>query len=545
MEELEEQFAAKLARFPGQDLTSRLLYKFLLAEIALQRGKPNVAASTYLELAKTTKDLRIIQRATEVALRARNPELAIQATTLWLEQEPESPQARQILTSVLVSTGKIDDARQQLQKILTSDGPGRAQTFLHLNGMLARMADKAAVLKLVQELAQPYPSLAEARYAVAVAAQNAQETDLAIKEVHSAANLKPGWENAANLEAQIIAASSPDKAAEFYRDFLRKYPKSRTTRMAYARALVEANKAELAKEQFDVLVKDSPQDANIATAVGVMALQLKDTETAERQLKRAVELKPREPDTVRMMLGQLLEDKKRYDEAEKWYRAVEPGEEYLQAQIKAAAMVARQNRLDEAREMLRAVEPQNNQQQLQLILAEAQMLRDAKAFQRAYDTLTTALERFPDTPDLLYDRAMVAEKMDRLDLLEIDLRQLIKIKPDHAHAYNALGYTLADRTTRHTEALELIEKALKLAPEDAFILDSLGWAQYRLGRYEDSINSLRNAHARRPDPEIAAHLGEVLWAQGKRDEALQVWRDSLKENPDNEVLVGTMKKFAP
>ena len=172
------------------------------------------------------------------------------------------------------------------------------------------------------------------------------------------------------------------------------------------------------------------------------------------------------------------------------------------------------------------------------------MLREAKDYQGAYDRLAAGLEEFPGSVELLYDRAMVAEKMDRVDLLEQDLKLLLSFKPDHAHAYNALGYTLADRTDRHSEALALIEKAVKLAPDDAFIIDSLGWVQYRMGRLEDSIANLRLAFAKRPDPEIAAHLGEVLWAQGKKDEARQIWRDSVKEHPENELLNATIKKYA-
>lgn len=539
--ELEEEYAAKLGRLSGQDTDTKLIYKLMLAEIALQRGRPNVAATTYIEVARATKDLRVIQRATEVAMITRQPQLALEAAALWLEQEPESAQARQVMASVLVATGKLEDAKPNLQKMLANEST-RALTLQQISNLLGRYPDKRAVLALVKELTQPYDQMPEAHFAVATAAQAAEDSDLALKEARAAGKLKPGWEAAANLEGQLLTASAPEKALEFYKEFLAKYP-SKGIRLSYARLLADRKDIAAAKTQIEELVKSAPQDAETLIAGGALAGQIKDYETSERHLRRALELSPQQADDIRLYLGQIYEDRKSFAEAEKWYRQVEPGEQYLGAQIKVANMLARQDRMEEARNHLAQVQA-TGQQRVQLILAEGQILREAKSYQSAFDRLTSGLNEFPGTVELLYDRAMVAEKMDRIDLLEQDLKLLLSFKPDHAHAYNALGYTLADRTDRHAEALALIEKAVKLAPDDAFIIDSLGWVQYRMGRLEDSITNLRLAFAKRPDPEIAAHLGEVLWAHGKKDEARQVWRDSVKEHPDNELLNATIKKFA-
>jgi tetratricopeptide (TPR) repeat protein len=540
--ELEEEYTSRLGRLSGQENNTKLIYKLMLAEIALQRGRANVAATTYLEVARATKDLRIIQRATEVAMITRQPQLALEATALWLEQEPESAQARQVMASVLVATGKLEDAKPNLQKMLANEAT-RAQTLQQISSLLGRYPDKQAVLALVKELTQPYDQMAEAHLAVAGAAQNADDKDLALKEARAAGSLKPGWEPAANLEGQLLSASAPEKAVEFYQGFLAKHPGAKGIRLNFARLLAERKDVSGAKTQIEELVKAAPQDPETLIAAGALAGQIKDYETSERHLKRALELSPNQADDIRMYLGQIYEDRKGYAEAEKWYRQVEAGEQYLNAQIKVATMLARQERMDEARKYLAQVQA-TGQQRVQLILAEGQMLRDAKAYQSAFDRLSAGLEEFPGTVDLLYDRAMVAEKMDRIDLLEHDLKLLISFKPDHAHAYNALGYTLADRTDRHAEALTLIEKAVKLAPDDAFIIDSLGWVQYRMGRLDDSLTNLRLAFSKRPDPEIAAHLGEVLWAQGKKDEARKIWQDSLKQHPENDLLNATIKKYA-
>jgi tetratricopeptide (TPR) repeat protein len=280
-------------------------------------------------------------------------------------------------------------------------------------------------------------------------------------------------------------------------------------------------------------------------AVGLLSLQLKDLDTAESTFKTLLDLDYRDPDAVRYYMGQVQEERKRYDEAELWYRSVARGENLLSAQSKVAQMLAKQGRLDEGLKYLRQVEPQNNQQRAQLSMAEAQLLREAGRYQEAYDLLGKALEKLPNYPDLLYDYAMAAEKLDKIEVMEANLRRLMQIKPDHAHAYNALGYTLADRNIRLQEARDLIAQALKLAPDDPFIVDSMGWVEFRLGNFNQSLEYLHRAYQMRADPEIAAHLGEVLWAKGERDEAKRVWQAALKEYPDNETLRRAVKRFVP
>jgi Flp pilus assembly protein TadD len=240
----------------------------------------------------------------------------------------------------------------------------------------------------------------------------------------------------------------------------------------------------------------------------------------------------------------VAEERKDFPEALKWYGEVGEGEQYVQAQIRYAQVLAHEGKLDEGRARLQQAAAKNGQQQrIQLILAEAQLLRDANQPKAAFDLVGQALDRVPNNPDLLYDYAMLAEKIERVDILESSLRKLIEIRPEHAHAYNALGYSLADRNQRLPEAQELIEKALKLAPDDSFIIDSMGWVLYRRGKLKDSLAYLRRAYAGRPDPEIAAHLGEVLWALGERSEAEHVWGDATKESPDNETLANTIKRL--
>jgi tetratricopeptide (TPR) repeat protein len=272
---------------------------------------------------------------------------------------------------------------------------------------------------------------------------------------------------------------------------------------------------------------------------------MRDYDAAEMHLKRVLELDYKDHDAVRLQLGEVNEERKRYDEALKWYAAVAPGPRYINAQGRYAGVLAKQGKLAEARRHLQEVSPKTPQERVQLIQAEAQLLREAGAYQEAFDLLGGALEKLPDNAELLYDQAMVAEKVNQLEVLEGNLRKLIKQRPDHAHAYNALGYTLADRNVRLTEARTLIETAHKLAPEDPFILDSMGWVMFRLGDLKQAVSYLERAYAQRPDAEIAAHLGEVLWAQGNRARAQKIWSEALKEHPESDILRETMKRFLP
>jgi tetratricopeptide (TPR) repeat protein len=527
---------------PKQALTQQLLYETLLAEIALQRGDKQLATRAYLDLVARTRDYRFAERATQVALQSGLIDEALAAAERWLALEPESTLARQTVAAILVSKGRLESARPHLERLLAAEGTNLPLGFMHLNNLLSRHPDKAAVLDLVQSLAKPYPEVPEAHFAVARAAWSAGQTETALAEIRAALALRPDWEGAALFAAQILAARSPAEAANWYRDFLAKHPTAREMRLAYARFLVQQKDYAAARSEFQNLVRDFPDNPEVPLAVGLISLEMRDFEVAERYLQRALEQGVKNGDLVRLYLGQIAEERKNYEEARRWYQEV-GGEHAFTARLRLAALLAKEGRLNEARRFLSDTIPDNNQQRVQLWQAEAQLLREAKRYQEAFDVLTRALAKLPNHPDLLYDQAMAAEKIGRLDVLEASLRKLIQLKPDHAHAYNALGYTLADRTNRLEEARQLLEKALKLAPDDPFILDSMGWLYYRLKDYPKALDYLRRALAGRADPEIAAHLGEVLWVSGDRREAERVWNEALRNNPDHEVLLGVIQKF--
>lgn len=531
------------ADLPDRRLDSEFLYKFLLAEIAGQRGNYQTAAKAYLDMAKSTRDPRIARRATEVALYGRYNDIAVEAAKLWLATEKDSTAARQTLAALYVNTNDLASAKPLLQQMLAADGENVGQSLVQLYPLLAKSTDKVAVLALVKELTKPYQQRPEAHLAVAEASQAANKYDAALVEVREAMRLRPDWETGALFQAQLLNRESRTKALDYLKSFIAANPKAQEARLAYARQLINDKKYPEARAEFQKLLDENPQNGDIAVTVALLSVQMNDLDVAEAQLKRVLEMDYKDPDAVRFHLGQVNEERKRYDEAAKWYLSVEDGEQYVLAHARYAFMLAKQGNLAQARKHLQDLVPQNDAQRVQILQSESQLMREAKDFRESYEILRRALDMQPDQPDLLYDVALAAEKIDRIDVVETNLRRLIVLKPDHAQAYNALGYTLADRTDRLAEARDYIEKALKLSPEDPFILDSMGWVEYRLGHFAQGQQYLERAFQRRPDPEIAAHLGEVLWAKGDKPAAEKVWRDALHDNPENDELQKVIQKY--
>lgn len=527
----------------GQELTSESLFDFLLGEIALQRDNLDVAVERYSRLVRNTHDPRIAERATDIALRARRSDEAEEAVTQWVELEPDSINAHQAAAALFVSIGKLDKARPHLEKLLSSDRSSADKGFMHLSRLLSRHSDKKATLKLMQQLAVSYPDLPEAHFAISQAAWSANQLELALKEMKQALTLRPDWEIAAIHQGRILQKIANAEAMAFYENYLAKYPKANDMRIAYVRMLMSEKNFTSARDQFQKLMVENPLNADIALAVGLLSLELNDFDGAEENFKKALDLGYEDPNNIYFNLARIYEVTQRTDAALEAYRQVRGGERYLPSQIRYAVLLLKKEGIDSARRHLHQLTPENEQQRAQLILAEAQLLREVNAHDEVFDLLDKNLRRIPDHPDLLYDRALTADKLGKFDIVEKDLRKLIELRPDNAHAYNALGYSLAERGLRLPEALALIKKAVELAPDDPYIMDSLGWVYYRMGKLKEGLNYLNLAFSSRPDPEIAAHLGEVLWVKGAKEDAEKIWRSALEANPGNEMLLDTMKRL--
>ncbi len=520
------------------------LYDMLLGEIAQQRGDYALASKTYLELARRTRDPRVARRAVEVANQGRLNDLALEAAKTWYEIEPQSTAALSVVASLLVSVRKVDEAEPYLAKLLNTEGVDQERGYLQINRLLAGNPDKRSNLRVVQKLASRHPELAPAHFATAQAAALADDDQTALAEARRAAEIRPEWEAPAMLEAQVLQKRSTAQAAKRLADFVAKNPQSRPGRLAYARALVGDKRIPEARKQFDALLAANPGDTELIYTVGIIALQVKDYAVAEENMKRLVSAPDyRDPDGARYILGQIAEEQKQWPRAIEWYDQIQDGEHALPARLRTANAIAKEGKLQDAREYLHKTAAEHPGQEVQFTVAEAQLLRDANQNKQAFDLLADALKAEPEQPELLYDYALTAEKLEKYDVLEKNLRKLIEVKPDHAHAYNALGYSFAERNMRLGEARKLVEKALELSPDDSFIVDSLGWVQYREGDLKGAAQTLKRAYDSRPDAEIGAHLGEVLWKLGERSQANRVWQESLKTAPDNDTLLKTIKRL--
>lgn len=536
---------------PAVELSEDILYKVLTAEIAFQRGQWQAAYVTMLATAQQTRDPRLAKRAAEIAVTARQPNEALVAVRLWTELAPHSDEALQNYLGLIMLGESVDEIEPLLSQRLKEAAPqARGPMILQFQRLLARARDKQSGYAILQKVVQPYGELPETHLALAQGAFSMGDGATAQREARSALKIKPDSELALLTAAQV--ASDQQEATRLMVDFLRKYPDAREVRIAYARSLVDQKAFNQARSQFEALLKEDGEDPTTLFALGVLSAQTDQLKDAESYLQRYLQVLAAQPEDDRdpsqaiLLLSRIAEERRDFDAVLRYLDQAEPGSDgYVNIQVRRAQLLARKNDIDGARKALEAAQSEsgNDAEQLQLIQAESMLLRDANRNQEASDVLKAALERFPNNTDLLYDHAMVLEKLGNFDAMEKSLRRVIQLAPGNQHAYNALGYSLADRNTRLPEALELIQKAADMAPQDAFIADSLGWIQFRLGQLNEAEAQMRRAYALRSDTEIGVHLAEVLWVRGKQDEARKVFREVQAKDPENDVLKSTLARL--
>lgn len=542
--ERSESAAMSAAPVPDEVAPGQVVYQVLLAEIGLQRGDIALAVQAYVDLVQRTRDPRVIERAVEVAALARRFDLATELARLWLEVEPGSLKAQKVLVSVLIMSNQLDELPPHLIALLKADTSSLPENLVGLTRMLAGVGDRQAVLRVVEQTCQPFFGIAEAHYALAVAAGSAGQTERANAELDKAIELRPDWEPAVFLRGQIMLRESRGKAIVFLEDFLKRQPEAREVRLLLARALIGEQRYADARRHFDQLLQAYPDNPEVVFAVALLALQFNDRALAETQLKRFVTFQGPDHSTANFYLGQIAEEDARRDEAIARYAQVQSGEQYLPAKLRQARLLSELGRLEEARALLASIKTKTPEERIQLIIGEAALLREAGKVQEALDFLERQLAENSTQPDLMYETALLAERLGRVDVMESRLRHLIEQQPDNPQAYNALGYALADRNQRLPEARQLVEKALSLAPDDGAILDSMGWVLFRQGDLPGALGYLQRSYDQREDPEIAAHLGEVLWTLGRKDEAKQFLLDAQKKFPVNDTLNGTIRRLA-
>ncbi|MFT5642799.1 MAG: Flp pilus assembly protein TadD [Janthinobacterium sp.] len=541
---------AEEGALPNVELSSDLLYKLVRAELEFKTGRWQGAYVSLLAIAQQTRDPRIAQRATDIALFAKQDDAALAAIRLWRELAPESEAANQFFLAFVVLSDNLVEAEPIFYKRLQRARPqARAMVMFQMQQMLSRVSDKSAVFALQERVLAPYHAMPEAHLVLAQGAYASGDGARAVREAQQALALKPDSELAVLTLAQV--RGDADAARALLLEFLDKHADAGEVRVAYARMLVEKKEYAPARKQFLTLLEARPDSLATLYSLGVISMQLSDVAAAQSYFKQFLAAHAKgsgeesDASKVLIILSQIAEERLDVDAALGWLEKVSDNDAraFFSAGVRRAQLLARRGDLDGARTLLATLQGGDADEQVRLLLADAQILRDGGFAMNAYAVLENGAKRFPDNAELLYDFALAAEKMKRLDVMESTLRRVIRLAPDNQHAYNALGYALAEHNIRLPEARALIGKALALAPGDPFIMDSMGWVEFRMGNLSRAEQLLRSAYALRNDPEIAVHLGEVLWQKGDQADARKLWGEAMANDPQNAALKHTLARL--
>jgi len=555
------QAQTALAPGPAQGnsaMNAELFYQLLLGEVNAQGGEQGVGFQLILDAARKTGDARLFRRATDLALQGRSGESALQAARAWRQALPASREANRYVLQILIGLNRLVEVAEPLKRELAAlSGAELLQAMGNLPRMFARASDKKQSAGMVEQALAEYlatPGAGPVAWTtIGRMRLDAADTPGALE----AAQLGHALDNSAEGPA-LLALNLMDRKNPQAEVIVRKHLQGKARpeiRMDYARALLGSRRYAESTVQLKIVTDDQPDYAQAWLVRGILEQQSNQKAAAERSFTRFIELETAKPTTGQgeeptrgmtqayLALAELAAQRKDDNAAQAWLAKIDSPQDMVNVQSRRAAILARQGKMAEARELIRSL-PQTNEAEARMKLtAEVQLLRDNKQFRPAFDLLKEALAKTPDDADLMYDQALLSEKLNDLTEMERLLRKIIAAKPDYHHAYNALGYSFADRNIRLPEARQLILKALELAPDDPYISDSLAWVEYRSGNLPQALRILQKAFKDKPDAEIAAHLGEVLWMMGDRTQALVVWKEGMGLNPDNDTLRETLKRL--
>jgi tetratricopeptide (TPR) repeat protein len=544
----------------SSDMDGELFFQLLVSEIQLGAGDPGGAYSLVLDAARRTNRAELYGRAVDIALQARSGDAALTAARAWADAFPSDTEPHRYVLQILLALNRPAELANTLGRLIElTPPPERPGLIQAIPQTLARTSDKAAALAAAQQalaptLAASAPGSTRAAALTAIGRMQLanEQPDAALASARNAATAEPHYPAAALLALELMgqgrAEAEPLVLAHLERTSGRSAP---AVQMGYARWLLDQQRYADASLRLETLTTQAPSLADPWLLLGSLQVQENRLEQAQTSLDQYLTLSRELPaeqasrgqTQAFLLLSQIAERRGDFAAANAWLDRIENADELIAAQLRRAMLLARQGQLKQARELLQGLPERDEDDARRKLTAEAQLLREMGEFKEALALYAKAVERFPNDPDLVYEKAMAAEKAGDLPQLERLLRGLIQSHPDYHHAYNALGYTLADRNERLPEAKALIMKALEFAPGDPYIQDSLGWVQYRMGMLPEALATLQGAYARRPDAEIAAHLGEVHWGLGQREQALRIWREGLLLNPQNQTLIETLKRF--
>ena len=538
----EQPKAAQTAPFDSQEANAQ--FHVMAGEMAANRQQPAVAAQEFLKAVAITPDPDLAQRATQLALLAKDMGLAMQAARRWLVVEPNALEAREVIARLALEAGDKAEVQRQAEAIVEGHAGGRDDGYRHVALLLAQAGNEQgpAALEVMKPLAGREPQRAGAQHALALVALRYEDLPLAEAAARKAVELSKRAEEETLLLAGVLVRQKKLDEATALIDKLAGGPKGAAIRYAYARLLLEADQRDAARSQLQKTLAANPKMDEARFALGVLAVSDQQYAEAEKYLQPLMQ--GERVQEAALQLGRMEESRKNWAQALAYYAKVTTGMPAVEALMRRASVLAENGQMAAARSLLAQARDQLPPLGPRLYRAEAEILIDANENAEALKLLDEAVDDYPEDGDLVYSRSLVHERLGQLPLAEKDLRSLLAENPDDARALNGLGYMLLVHTKRLDEATEMIRRAHTLEPEDAAIIDSLGWAEYKRGRTREALTWLQQAYDKFPDPEVAAHLGEVLWALGEKDRARDIWDKALADDPDHRVLKETVQRLA-
>lgn len=526
------------------EMTPDLMYAIMLAEVAVKRGNMDVAVDAYLYATEFTHDKDIAERATSLAIIAKRHKDALKAARIWEQAQPDNKELKHVLALVYLRNGDLDASQRYIERIF-AEAKSPRQVFEQLSKVLAGEENRTAVLELMGRLVDKYKKLPEAHLAYAKLALTANQQQSALKSLSRAIKLRPNWWQVYDLRSRIYVQQGKwPQAEKSLKKAIKRRPKDLRLGLRYARLLFQQGKYKQSKAQFKRILKRRPNDPGVLFPLGLLNMQQQRFNEAAKQFRQLVSMGQRVEDAS-YYLGMIAERDERLEEAKNWYRNVRSGEHVYAALRRFTLLKMEDQGLEATLQYLQRLSFESGGGKVRLLQLEAEVLTTAREYKRAFAVYSRALDSYPDAIDLLYSRSILAERLNKPDVMEGDLRHILKLDPDNADAMNALGYSWADQDRHLKEAYRLIQRAHKLKPDSGPILDSLGWVLYRLGRLEEAESYLQRAYNLLGDAEVAAHLGEVYWELGRQKEARKVWNEAAKREPKDEILQRVMKKYLP
>lgn len=514
-----------------------VMYMMMTAELAGQRGRYDIALEGYLEAAKRVKDPRFAERAAMIALYLKDTAKTDEAVRLWLSYDRNNQSALKIAAWSALMSGNKKNSVEYLDTLLRLNPAGFEKTALELASMLQKEGKNEDVYGVLNDLSAKHPQSADLFLMKSMLAVQMDDKSQAARDVQKALSIQPDWDKALVLQAQIAVYSGEmNKAIADLEAAVARHPDDDKLSKLLAQLLIKNMDYQKAKQVYQQLIKIKPDDNESRFALALVNLQLEAYEPAEEIFKELLEQEQWQ-NQARFYLAKLEERRGNISRALAWYEKVKDEPLAIDAGIAAALLLAKDRQYQAAYDKLEMLTDLYPKQKLRLIVIEAELLNQQKNYQKAFDLLSDALALEPDDKGLLYTRALIADRIGRLDVLETDLNAILVKDPDNAEALNALGYTLVEKTRRYDEAEKYLSRALKLAPNEGVILDSYGWLQFKLGKLIAALDYLRQAYAKQPVTEIAAHLAEVLWSLGRKDEARKLFDEALRKAPDDDYLL--------